>query len=219
MPGIIPQVGDIVQIRVVCFTIDQVALNVTHWRVASTSGAGQSLQQIASKFDTDLATVYKGLMPPAASFRGVGATNISGVRTVEENSVAGAGIGTIAGTNLVPEQVSGLISWKTGSAGRHYRGRIYPGFLSAGYIDNAGRLTSSGRNQLDLIRLAYGLVKLVFTGADQCNLQLVLLHRPTPARPIPPNSQTTDVTSSTRSELLASQRRRGDYGPTNQPPF
>jgi hypothetical protein len=219
MPGTTPTTGDIVQIRAVCFTIVQVSLNVTHWRVVSTAGAGTNLAQIATKFSTDLHMFYKAWMPPAASFRGIGATNISGVRSVEQTGVANAGIGTIAGTNLIPEQVSGLISWKTQSAGRHYRGRIYPGFVSAGYIDNVGTLNAAGLTALDGIRTAYGFIKTVTSGGDQTTLQLCVLHRSTPARPIPPNDLVTDVTSSTRSESLATQRRRGDYGPTNQPPF
>jgi len=219
MPGTTPIVGDVLQVRAVCFTLNQIALNITHWRVTSVAGAGQTLFQIAAKFSTDLHVAYKGWMPPAASFRGVGVTNIAGVRSVEEVAIGNAGIGTVAGTNLIPTQVAGLISWKTDSAGRHFQGRIYPGFPSAGYVDAAGEMTAPGRTAVDVIRIAYGFAKTVTTGADACNLQLVLLHRPTPARPIPPNSLTTDVTISLRSQSFATQRRRGDYGPANQPPF
>jgi hypothetical protein len=219
MPGSTPIVGDVLQVRAVCFSLDQISLNITHWRVVSVAGAGVNLFQISGQFRVDLAEPYKALMPPAASFRGFGVTNLSGDRSVEEADVTSAGIGSVAGTNLVPEQVSAVISWKTRSAGKHFRGRIYPGFLSAGFIDTAGRLNGAGRTALDVVRLQYGFVKTVTNGGDQATLQLVILHRATPARPIPPNSLTTDVTASTRSEQLGTQRRRGDYGPTNQPPF
>lgn len=219
MPGATPITGDIIQVRAVCFTITQIALNVTHWRVVSTAGAGQTLLQIAAKISTDVSAAYKALMNPNASFRGIGCTNLTGVRTVEEAYVADAGPGSIAGFALVPHQVTALISFRTGSAGRHFQGRIYPGFLSSSYVGAEGELTVGGRTAVETLRVGYGLVKTVALGGDQATIQLVLLHRPTPSRPIPPNSQSTDVTSSLRSEGLATQRRRGDFGKTNQPPF
>jgi hypothetical protein len=218
MPGLVPIVGDVVQARVVCTTSTQVGMNITHWRVVSVIGVGASLQQIADQLDALLFTPYKAWLSAAASYRGVGVTNIMGDRSVEQVSVAHSGVGAAA-VSLIPTQVSGLIKWKTQSAGRHFRGRIYIPFPASNNQDVNGELNIGGVARLADILTGYFPSLVVTIGAAQSTLQLVILHQPTPSRPIPPASLTTDVSLGAVVPEWATQRRRGDFGRPNVAPF
>jgi len=218
MPGNVPAAGDILQIRVGCSTATQEGLNVLHYRVAATANGGLSLQNIADQLDANFAAVWKNWMPASAQYRGVGATNISGERTNEFIAITRAGPGIALG-DLLPTQVTGLITFRTELAGRHFRGRMYPPFPSEGFTGPDATMNATGTAAIVAIGTVVGPSRTLTVGAVADTLALVVLHRPTPARPIPPASLTTDVTTITPILGFATQRRRGDFGRQNQPPF
>jgi hypothetical protein len=218
MPGSTPIVGDVLEIRTLCFSIDQISVNVMHWRVGNVSGAGVSLQDIAAQFDTDVNGAYKNWMPANCNYRGIGITNLTGERTVEYHATGFTGPGTQT-AKMLPTQTTGLISFKTALAGRHMRGRIFPGLPWTDWMLATSQMTAAGLIALNTIRSAIGLAKVASIGANSTTVVLTVMHRPTLARPIPPNSLTTDVTSAVASGLWATQRRRGEFGRTNQVPF
>jgi len=218
MAGSTPNVGDVLEIRTLCFSIDQISVNVMHWRVSVLTGAGVTLQDIAAQFDTDVNGAYKNWMAANCNYRGIGITNLTGDRTVEYHATGFTGPGTQTASTL-PTQVTGLISFKTALAGRHMRGRIFPGLPWAGWVLATSQMTAAGLVALNTIRSSIGLAKTATVGPNGTTIVLTVMHRPTPARPIPPNSLTTDVTTAAASGLWATQRRRGEFGRTNQVPF
>lgn len=218
MPGLSPIVGDIVRMRVLCSTPDQIGLNVTHWRVVSRGGSGATLAQLAEQLDTNVAAAYRGWIPAQATYRGVGAQNLTGDPSIEQTATTREGPGTV-GAGLLPTQTSGILGWKTASAGRHFRGRIYPPFPRLDFADESGKMNAGGAAALGALRAAYNLLIVATIGVNTTTMTMVILHRPTDARPIPPNSLTTDVTEKTVDNEFATQRRRGQFGRLNVPPF
>jgi hypothetical protein len=126
-----------------------------------------------------------------------------------------ASSGTAIG-NLTPRQVSCLIGTQTAIAGRANRGRVYIPFPSDTFVSAAGELTGAGFAILVNIASALGpAVTLTFGGATT-NMALTVRH-PDVAVPVPHTPSTTDVVSMVPAALLATQRRRGDYGRSNRP--
>jgi len=105
------------------------------------------------------------------------------------------------------------------SSARHFSGRIFPGFPSLTYLNAAGEMTAAGQTALDAIRTQYGFTHTFTVGLNHIDVQLVIVHRSTPSRPIPPNTLFDPVSASIAQASLATQRRRGDFGRTNIPPF
>lgn len=220
MPGITPSQGEIVELRTLCAmtTTQQIGLNVTHWKVVNVVALGTDLPTFAAFMDARFAPAYKSFMGVSALWRGVGATNISGVRSREYTSATLPGPGTGAPGTL-PGQVTGIIRLRTSSAGRHYRGRIYPPFPAADNEDVNGEMNDTGLARLTAIKNALGISFVVNQGASNTTFQLVILHRPTPSRPIPPNDLTSSVTDTEAFGFWGTQRRRGDFGAANLAPF
>jgi hypothetical protein len=217
MPGTSPIAGDIVETRTLCATIDQIGLNVIHWRTAVVANGGVTLAELAERIDADVAAVYRNWIGSTATYRGVGARNLTGDLTIEYHAVTRQGPGLVGG--ILPGQVSGLIALQTLSAGRHFRGRIYPPFPNGSSANSAGEMIPGAVLNLEAIAAAYGIGKTISVGIRQSVFAMCILHRSTLARPIPPASRTTDVSNTVTRSRWATQRRRGDFGETNIPPF
>jgi hypothetical protein len=217
MPGFVPIVGDYIQMRTCQYTPRQVALNITTWRVGTVAGGGLDLNQIAGAMDGLFAPVYKPMMPPTASWRGVGIRNLTPLMTVEFPSTGFDGVGT-AGGGLSGTQVSWLISLRTPLAGRRNRGRIYPGFPSALFFAGDGSMTGPAAILIANLASVYGPNILLTVGARATSLDLQVRH-PDTAIPIPFTPIGTGVISVNPVTRWATQRRRGEEGRENIPPF
>jgi hypothetical protein len=211
MAGIVPIVGDFLQIRVNCQAASQLSQNVLHYRVASTGGGGHTLQQLADGFRAQIDNQYRAWMPATATFNGCTVQNLSPPRTNPFQSVAAAAAGTSAG-DLAPRQASGLISTRTALGGRANHGRIYVGFLSSTFVDADGELDAGGLAVLVGVAGALGPTVTITTGPLSDQLQLVVRH---PDAGAPPTPQGTDIVAIQAQLLIATQRRRGDYGRQN----
>jgi len=213
MPGIVPILNDIVQARVECFSVSQISLNVLHYRVISVAGGGLPLLQLAQQMVLALGPLYRALMPITAIFQSVTCKNVTPPETVgvrASSITAGNAIG-----NLLPRQVSALIGYGTNLAGRAQRGRSYVGMISDTFVDASGEFTGAGFAALVNVASQIGPAATYSFGGATTNLQLVIRH-PNLVGP-PPATNTTDVVYTAPSALLATQRRRGDYGRTNRP--
>lgn len=211
MPGTTPAVNDFLQIRVNCQAASQLSQNVLHYKVTSTAGGGLTLAQIGTQFVATVGAQYRAWMPATATFNGVTVQNLTPPKTDPRETVGG-GAGTAVG-NLAPRQASGLIRTNTGLGGRANRGRIYIGFMSADSIDADGELTAGGLATLFGLANLLGPTVVLTIGALGVVLQLVVRHPDTPGPIIVPVS--TDVTAMQAQQLIATQRRRGDYGRQN----
>lgn len=211
--------GDVYRVRTICYTATQIAINSTYWLSTNSTGAGALPADIATAFDTLFAPVYKNWMSSAAKWRGVDVQKQVTPRPVPEFQIVNDAAGN-GSANMLPTQVSGVIGWKTLIAGRHNRGRIYPGFVDALFADAAGSLTAGGVAVLAPIAAAYGTQPVVTTVAPAGTDTFRLCVRSVTVAVPPPNlvAYTPVVTGIPRTRF-ATQRRRGQFGRTNVLPF
>lgn len=203
-------VGDLLEVRFFCQAEDQVSVNVRHWDVLSTLGTSQTVQEAATAFDASSDTIYKGVMPGGATYRGVGVRRLTPDPTLEFFDNTNTGPGTAAGDTL-PGQTSGLVKLLTESPGRSGRGRIYAPFPgegdngpdgkpTAGYMIN---LTLFGDHMVTSQNVSDG-------GGNEALLGPKLVSKPSLSKKI--------LTASLARDTWASQRRRrigvaGDTAP------
>lgn len=213
-----PVLNDILELRVVTFDPSpptQLGINVVHLRVNQVLAGGVQLSDIVAAYDAAIAPVYKIALSLSCSYRGCAIQKIWPLpRTVRETSVANAGPG-LAGADQVPTQVAGLIKVPTNNAGRPFRGRAYISFLATTSITAQGNATAG--YILALNNLADQLFKTiaVSVGAATTRQNPVIWHPRGYGNP-PANAKTsTDITAAFASPLLATQRRRGNYGRIN----
>jgi len=212
MPGNVPIVGDYLQVRVHCQANDQLSLNVLHYQVTAVAGGGLSLNSIAGQLSAAFATAYKAWLPATATYDFTSVQNISPPISNPWTSNSGAGVGASTG-GLLPRQSSGLIRHITSMGGRSNRGRSYIGFIAGVNVDTSGELTGGGTALLTAIGNAIGPVLTPTVGAASVTLQLVVRHPDLVGPPTAPVG--TPVNVVTASGLIATQRRRGDYGQQN----
>lgn len=205
--------GDIIRLRIGCYTATQAAINTIHYKVIEVNGASASDADAALLFNATLAPLMKNLMSVEANYQGVSVQRIyPGTPTVPQQSVSLSGPGLIAGT-ILPTQVSGIISFRTALAGRSQRGRMYIPFpaedSSLSGIPVAAYETALGNLAAQLV--VSSLLIPGTMGPDNCRLQTVLWHRAT-------NSSDPINAYKVRAKF-ATQRKRGEYGARNIPPF
>lgn len=213
MPGLLPVPGDFLEARVLCQAANQLSENVLHYRVVSTAVAGGlSLQDIATGLGLRLVAPYRAWMPVTASFNAVFVQNLTAPRTNPLESIGAFGAGTALGV-LVPRQASALIKKETSLGGHANRGRMYIGFIASSSITPASELDGGGLALLVGIAEAVGPLIVLLIGASGVTLQLVVRHPDLPGPPRVP--QGVDVSSLQPQILIATQKRRGDYGKGN----
>jgi len=217
MPGTTPENGDLLQVRVVCYTPEQISMNVLHYQMVTQGGTPMTLERIALALDIKWEGFYKVIMPPTAKYRGVGAQNLMAPRTLEYPSTVNSGDGS-EGTNLTATQASGLIKFRAPLAGRRYRGRIYPGLLSSSLIASTGGLSVGGVSLLSDLSEQLGPTLNLTQDGQTCQIGLAIRHPDVIVAGVRvPQWSTVDLI--TVSTLLATQKRRGQYGQHNSVPW
>jgi len=212
MPGTTPIVGDFLQIRTTSRAEEQISQNVLHYAVESIVGAGLTLLQIADGFSTSVSALYRAWMPIFAAYEGLSVQNLTPPITDPRESANGAGAGTGTGS-LLPRQASGLVSTSTGFGGRANRGRIYVGFMAEQHLAPEGDLKPAGITVLQNVADGLGPTKIITLGGSVVTLRLTVRHPNTLPPVVVP--QWTPVTAVTAQGRVATQRRRGDFGPAN----
>jgi hypothetical protein len=156
-------------------------------------------------------------MPPSAAYRGTGVKNITPFPTQEFVSIGSAGPGLAGGTEI-PQQVSYLVNLKSIFSGRGFRGRFYPGFVTSTHVNTSGNINAAGITAIQLLAANTPITRTITVGADSTSIQFVILRRTAAGVPLPPLSF-VDVTTVNARLAFATQRRRGDFGRTNQAPL
>lgn len=211
--------NDIIEAKFFCMTSDQLGLSVCHFNVGPVVVGNVPPQAIADRLANYSAVLFQNLMPASAQFYGTGVKDISQTPPpVSTFSAMGRGAGLQPGI-LLPTQTSGLITWRTPFAGRKYRGRMYVPFPWVAADAGANDLPSIAY-MFNLNALATALTTpiVVSSGPNNLTLNLAVYHRPKVGPPAVPQSA-DNVTSYTTLQLWATQRRRGDHGRKNLPPF
>lgn len=211
MPGTVPAIGDLIQVRVQCVQGPQLSMNVLHYRVTSIVGGGLTLLEMGNALNGLWSPVYRPWMPVDATYRGVLVQNLQPPKT-DSVEAATSLAGTAIGAGMA-KQVSGLITYRTGFGGRANRGRSYIGFGSSTWMQAGGELSGAGLAILTALGVQLGPIIAPTFGGKQTALHLVIRH-PDAGGP-PPVPQSTDVATVQAEQLLATQRRRGDFGRPN----
>lgn len=200
--------GDIWQVIFHNGLVDQVGLNVRHYRTNSETGTGATQVEIATALSPLFAPLYKALMTNTASFLGVTAQKIRPVPVQMRGSFGGDGGAGTAGVDPIPRQVAGLISHKTEFAGPGFRGRSYvpfpdendntlQGLPTAGYITRLAALATEMSDQ-----------QVIVGAAGTTTIDPVVFRRVQ-------NTFSFIVDPSVASGRWATQRRRGSFGRLN----
>lgn len=215
--------NDFVQVRVWCKDEEQAAVNSLWFRVFSQTGVGVTDLEIATFWDTTLAPLYKPLLSAKATYVGVEA-QIRRPGPVPPLVFASAlsslfpGVGT-AGTDALPRQDSGLISFRTAFAGPAGRGRNYIPFPSTARATAEGEPTSTYLSDLESLLLAYESFingdTIVGVGGTALLTWIICQIGPKPNYLL----SHTNVTDGVAKTAFATQRRRGTLGKANKSPF
>lgn len=219
MPGVRPQIGDILEVRSVCANgdNDQIAINVFHYRMESQGSTAPVLQEIANNFHTAFENQYAFVMPPSCQFAGIGVKNITPPATVEFVSTLpdAAGVGP---PGELPNQVSYVVNFKTILSGRGHRGRCYPGFPPRDHANAQGNMSIAGITAVQLWASGFPITQNTGGGSETAVFRAVVLRRTQGGLPLPFPSYDF-ITTCTARLRFGTQRRRGDFGRTNARPL
>lgn len=206
-------IGDIFEIRTVCTMGDQTSITVNHLRSISTTGAvATTSTAVASRVSTLTHTAFKGVLVADATFYGISATRVYPTLGPFGFSIADAGAGTF-GADAGPRQVAGVLAKSSNLGGATGRGRMFLPFPAASATDTAsGHPTSTYRTAGAAIGTAYLTAIVVTVGAGTETFEWIIYNRALPLLSPP-------VTGGVTRAKWATQKRRGDYGRPNTPPF
>lgn len=208
--------NDIYKVRIVCNTDTQIGMNVTYWKEVLTGDPVVPALSFALALDAILAPLYRGFMSPDALYRGLDCQLISPTVGLAFTSVGNTGAGSAGGANI-PQQVSGLLAWKSVPASRASRGRTYIPFPSTSFSDPTGYMLPAGQAALDAIRAA--LVATCVVPGATIPSQYQMVHRQKTGAGPPPTFSYNTIVEGLSRDRFATQRRRGQYGRRNLPPF
>ena len=202
---------DVWEVKTYCFNAarNQLGINVNHFEVSTVGTPPATDQDFANQWDTVMNFWLKNCLAADCLYYGASVQRVLPLpRTPLAFTTASQGAGLDAGVSL-PNQVTGLVTFLTGSAGRAYRGRNYMPFPSA------------SEEQPEVPKVAYvaavqnyGNAVVNFhtvAGMGAALVQHVIRHRS--------GSAPTNTTAALARRKWATQRRRGDYGRPNSVPF
>jgi len=203
--------NDVYQVRSVCYTTTQVAVNVRHYRVTAEAPPVPSAAIIAGQNGAAFAAAYTPVLVVLARFRGIGVQKVAPAPPLLEGTdILNDAPGTFPGEGL-PKQVAGLITFRTPFAGRAFRGRLYAPFPSEDANTAVAVPSAPYLALLDALRLHYMASINAIAGGGNITMTPCIFHRST--------ATFTDINSSLIRTVWATQRRRSDFGRPNTLPF
>ena len=195
--------NDIIETKIFLTTTGEVAINAFHYRVVAIAGASLTEQQVVDLLFTRFQAAYQALMSIAAFYAGLTVQKLRPLPVgAAQFSAAVPVAGTVAG-DLMPRQVSGIITKRSVLAGRANRGRMYVAYPSETDNGTGGAPIASYLTRLaTLAGLAFVPFTLV-SGANSVDLMPVVYHRIA--------GTSNDVATSLSRNYWATQRRRNNF--------
>lgn len=201
-----PVPTDVLRLGCFCHAANQLGINNHHYVVLSVTGLGATLREIAEEREGTLGTLYQNLIADQATWLGVKLSVPYGVPLPAPEVVNDPSPGN-AGTQLLPTQTCGVITWKTDFAGRSNRGRSYIPFPCEGDSDAEDLPSTAYISKLVALGLAIR-GQTTITGEDgETVIEHVLRRGPPPGTRI--------ITGQRNNVRWGTQRRRGQYGKVN----
>lgn len=205
------EVGDIYEYRIVCTWGSQTSINVRHYRCTAKEGTGAADIDHAVNLDVALAPSFKSILSAAAVYRGISAQKIRPVPpSLPAYTIASMGVGSQAGDPL-PGQLCGLINLRTNYSGPRYRGRLYFPFPVESQNAADGRPVVAYIAALDAIGAILNQVRTPGPVGNMNTMVPCIFSRK--------YETTADVRYVAGRSAWATQRRRGNFGDENPPPF
>lgn len=193
-------IGDRIQAVIHTRLQGQNGLMVRHYTVFASAGAARTTQHVANHLDTAFAGVVKACMSENAQYLGVSCKKINALGSDSDFAVTNDGPGTVESEPL-PGQVCGLISLKTGLAGRSRRGRVYVPFPAEGHNTFFATPEAAYKTALDNFRNALIADQIVSDGGgNSVSIEPVIFSRTL--------NQTFAIQSGVSGTHWATQRKR-----------
>lgn len=202
-------VNDIYRLRVYWRFGDQVSINTIHLRTLTETGV-INRDELAQYLLDDCETAWGALVTSAATYLGISLQRIAPVALDPVVKEAVGVSGQVLGEPL-PRQVCGLISWRTGEAGRSNRGRMYVPFPSE--TDN---LTGEGPTPNYTARMQ-NLADFFIGGVPHSGSGGLWTINLIPIIWGPTKGLGLEINGAAIRTGWATQRRRGTYGRQNPP--
>lgn len=200
-------VGDLLEVRYISSAGAQVGQNIRHYRIDTITGTELTRPQLADGLSVRVRSLYKALLSSSAEFRGVAVKRVFPLPvTAESLTEVDRGPGTRTGDPL-PTQVSGLISLRTGLAGRRNRGRLYTPFPAETDSDSSAHPGTTYATNLAALAVEFFGTVIVTFGVNITVLQNVIHKRGT--------SLFVNIIEARPTTNWATQRRRGTLGRPN----
>lgn len=205
----VADLANTVQLRFYTGLPDQLAINVFHFRMTMIAGLGPSLVDVLIKADADYAAPWKACITASATFLGFSAQWLRPLPiSAPAFSDESVGLCTLAG-DVLPSQVTGLVTWRTAGAGRAMRGRTYFPFPTESRNTASGLPDAAYLTALNTFATAVVLGGAVGGGGNTAEIQPVVYHKAT--------GTVTPVTTFSVRSRWGTQRRRGSSGRQNPP--
>jgi hypothetical protein len=194
-----------------CTAQPQQGLNIHYYKATAVAGLPTTFQA-AVALATQRKNKYANCMNVGAEYDGCSCQRFMGPLPLEEPQFSTLGFpqtGTVTG-DLLPPDKSGIISWKTGKAGRKYRGRSYIPFPGEASNNVNGLPETAYVTSLTALLGALMTPTLIDDGmGNTVQLAKVIYHGRVVSSPY------DLVTTGIAKDLWAVQHRRGDYGRPN----
>lgn len=204
-------VGDVCEVVAMCYDPEtvQLGLNVYHAKCAAVTGGGVSDQDIADRVDNDVNALYKAVLADDSEYYGITARNLFGVPLPAPSfSIGNRGVG-LAGGVTAPDQLAPFARFLTGVAGRTGRGRKYFPFMPLIFIDVDNKITAASQVLYQALT-TYFSTDITIVGVGTAVFQWGGYNRVT--------FNFLRWRVAIMELQIATQRRRGAFGRTNQLP-
>jgi hypothetical protein len=173
-------------------------------------GGSATLANLASAFKTAVVKNTSGgllhLMPPAITSDRLTVVDVSPGTAAEAELDYTAVAGGRSSGDQLPQQSAAVITWRTGLAGRSFRGRTYlPGLGEGDQVDGV----LNGTYETDAAAFAAQMLAVFGVGGSDTNWQFVVISEVSSGSPrVPPIG--TPVTAAVVRPFIQTQRRRAN---------
>lgn len=205
-------VGDILEVKIACYCRDQLALNLVHCRMTVIPGAAPTYPKLAEGAESIWAVSVKAAINSEADFLGVTIRSVYPAPLGQEYiSTLLAGTGGGAG-DVLPLQVTGIVTKRTLAPGRKYRGRMYVPFPGEGDSAVTGKPNAGYLTKIDALSSILKSAATATAWGAGVTGEWIVYRRTTPL-------DSRAISGTTNQPKFATQRRRGSYGRPNARPF
>jgi hypothetical protein len=173
-------VNDIIEIHMLATRVGQGVENVREYKVTAVTGGGPTLTECADAFWAELADAYKAAISDTYTLVRAIARQINldgtGITDFFPNNVGEPQVGLLTG-DAMPDFITGLISLRTGLAGRSKRGRFFVFAPTEEYNSAAGNPTNAYLPLLNAIGTALTTPLSAGAGGNTATLTPVVLSK------------------------------------------